>query len=702
MMTDIFRIGLNPEEKRLLIFLFIASLVSAVYQAAVILQFAVAVFTVQTGAYLFFAFLHIFFGVGAFYANKYHAGLVQEKSLRRLFLILGICIILSFFFSLRITVSAPAIIAAILFACFCFFLFGVIFSLNIVYFNGRRPGLIGLVIVCGNIGLILGFLLQPYLMLLMGLNAVCFALGIFCLLLSGRSMKLFCAAVLLIIAVSVHFPVDQALEEFRAKRTGTLKQVAGYFGGREDYAELFNGWSQDLKLNIFRETESGEIVGAYNYRLAWRVNRAVDPGDRQLLDFIDDGDKILIIGSAAGQTGFFLPLSRELTKQNTTMVEQNRRVVEYFRDRHPDYNDRMYRRVTAIAADGRTVLDETKEKWDCIIIESMKLPVMNVWMLDRSQTTMLTTECFQRCFHALEEDGVLFGVLPNSVFVNIVCSSLDKLGVCFDVYECPKRLQDVFLARFVVYASRSGAPLERIRARMSPRGMFPARVAIDKTMILTDDRPFFSFVIPQKNTILRVLFGSAAVLLALAAGILFCMPRERRGKLLFFFLIGIGFFLTQMVILGRFRSFFSGPLATIMAVSPIFLASVSLGNFFSKWLAVERLKREKHRNLFITAAVTALFFAAISHVPASISNHFLKVAVAALIIMPMGMLCGFFYPVGLRVNENRNLGAALLLDGIGTCTAVVLFYAAGGIWGISVNYVFVFLAYCAAAVLIAS
>jgi len=67
---------------------------------------------------------------------------------------------------------------------------------------------------------------------------------------------------------------------------------------------------------------------------------------------------------------------------HTVLVEVDPLMVEYFKSNHPEYNDNLFNKVTVIAADGRTVLDEMKEKKDIIIIGTLQSSATNIWMLN--------------------------------------------------------------------------------------------------------------------------------------------------------------------------------------------------------------------------------------------------------------------------------------------------------------------------------
>jgi hypothetical protein len=104
----------------------------------------------------------------------------------------------------------------------------------------------------------------------------------------------------------------------------------------------------------------------------------------------------------------------------------------------------------------------------------------------------------------------------------------------------------------------------------------------------------------------------------------------------------------------------------------------------------------------LLAAVTflLLFYFSITNIPFAVSNFYLKMLVSLFAILPIGIFCGFYYPLGLLANRNKNLGYALLFDGIGACSAFIIFYLVNGLFGITANFYLVLFMYLLATLLI--
>ena len=219
--------------------------------------------------------------------------------------------------------------------------------------------------------------------------------------------------------------------------------------------------------------------------------------------------------------------------------------------------------------------------------------------------------------------------------------------------------------------------------------------------MLTDDRPFINLIGPEKNLVIIALRKCLIFIFFLVLLILLLMRRKKnRQKIFYFFLIGNGFFLTQLFILTKFRSFFTHPLRTIIIVTLLFLSSVALGSILSRYIKIEYLKKKLWLHGSVVGLTLLYFYILVSHIPFSVSNYFIKLLASLAIILPMGVVCGFFYPIGLSVNRNENLGLALFFDGLGTCSALLLFYSICGLFGIFANFYPIAFCYLLAIVLV--
>ncbi len=700
--------GFAPQEKNLLLVLFLSSLFNAVYQIAIIKEFTVATNNMQTNTYLFFAFLHAFLGMGAYFAFKYFEHLFKPRNMRAVMFLTSIFIILSLYFSLKIddTNRAP-IVFQLFFTCLSFMSFGIIYSLVIIYISKNRPDYLGIGLAYGIFGVMAGFFLEPYAALYLGVNATCVILALSLVALSAGPVISLAFLPIAVLAVYV-YPLDIQVERLRTIGSSISEIVldqnmARRPGARKHYKEnrsICSGWSPYSKIDILYRDTNRKITGMYNYRIIW--NRLPEQGWRWKapLSFIRDNDKVFIIGAGAGKEVDLFPDSRVPSKENTTLVEIDPLVVKFFTEDHPEYNDNIFNRVNVIAADGRTVLDELKEKQDVIIINALKAPTANIWMLSKRRNHLYTYECLKRCLEMLSEDGVLLIDQNNTYPITAVCSVLNKLNANFVVYNFKRGEEGE--GNWHVYSTRSKERLKQIFAATRSIKYMPHHVETREDQVLTDDRPFMNFVVgSEKNSILNTLNKCLLFIFCVVGVILLLLYKNKAKKrIIYFFLIGTAFALTHIFILSKFRAFFSHPLKTITITTFMFLAAVACGNLLSGRVKIDTLRNRLFMHLFFVVATLAYFYLAISHIPFSVSNYFIKLAVAVAVIFPMGLVCGFFYPVGILANRNKNLGYAFLFDGLGACAAFLIFYIVSFLFGISANFFAVAICYILSVLLI--
>jgi spermidine synthase len=697
------RAGIFKKEEWELIFLFfMTSVLNAIYEIGIIKEFSVTACSVQTSAYIFFAFLHIFFGVGSYIAYRFFPVLIKQNNIKRILFSLSLSILLSLFFNLRLSVdSIKSLVAGIAFVCASFTLIGIIYGLVVIYFSKNKSRYVGFLLLSSNVGIILGFALEPHLAVHVGVNAVCLIVGISFLFLFRVPYYAFFLIISVLINMVTSFPLDKNIENLRLKRSVFLSKYRAIDTNDNltDFKEVFNGWSQYTKLNIFSNLVGNKIKGAYNYEILWRKQNYKDKGRRMPFEFIEEDDSILEIGVGAGRDADRLPPNMAIGKENVVLVEIDPSVVKFFKEDHPEYNNNLFNIATVIAGDGRTVLDETRTKKDVIDIGTLKSSASNLWMLNELKSYVFTTESLKRCFEILNPEGVLVTYQPDLLHVNIVCSSLEKLEIPFRIFKLRSSPNRGF-GKYFIYASRSQSKLERICARLINSDQKEESVFIDKSVIITDDRPFVNFVSPQRGEILRVLSAILLAILAVITVLLVFITNWKKGKLFYFFLIGSGFFLVQLMMFSKFRSFFSHPLKTIVIVNAIFLFSAGIGNMLSHKIKIDSLKERMWPHLFAAVTFLLLFYFSITNIPFAVSNFYLKMLVSLFAIFPIGLFCGFYYPLGLLANRSKNLGYALLFDGIGACSAFIIFYLVNGLFGITANFYPVLFMYLLATLLI--
>jgi len=158
----------------------------------------------------------------------------------------------------------------------------------------------------------------------------------------------------------------------------------------------------------------------------------------------------------------------------------------------------------------------------------------------------------------------------------------------------------------------------------------------------------------------------------------------------YFSLIGAGFMLTEIAMIQKLSVFLGHPVYALGILLFTVIASTGLGSYIS-----ERIPFEKSRSILLLPLGMALVILLFNHLLSGIIARFivdaipLKILISIFIVMPMGILMGFFFPTGMRVVRQIQAedtpwywalnGAFSVL-----CSAVAIFISI--YFGISVNF----------------
>jgi SAM-dependent methyltransferase len=245
----------------------------------------------------------------------------------------------------------------------------------------------------------------------------------------------------------------------------------------------------------------------------------------------------------------------------------------------------------------------------------------------------------------------------------------------------------------------------------SPRGLFICHYAYDITPV-TDNAPFFFFTIKTSSVLKSIFAGSGhgmdwrinlgvvvlwmLLLISLVAVLAFLvLPLAfRRGApgpgtrpLLYFVAVGLGYILVEIAFIQRFVLFLGHPTYALTVVVFLLLLSSGAGSLTSRrWLSDPRQVR------WVLAAITAGLAALVFLLPrvlgAWIGIPFpAKLAVSALLLVPVGFAMGMPFPTGLRQLTERgqggvewawamNAGASVLGSAVAMAIAIHLGIAA--------------------------
>ncbi len=650
-----------------------ASLLTAAFEIAIIREVTVATATVRTSAFLVFGFLHLFFGLGGWIADRHR----DRLGLRQLLGLQGMLVLVSLGAALMMDAGDPLSVGLGLVPVGGVFTVAGAFY-GVIDLAEHRPAAIGAIVATGTIGLLVGFVVQGPLSGAIGVNALCVVIAVTLLALAccptwGAGLLGGASCVL-----AALFPVDEALEWARLQHQPVeIQQRAQH--------SVFSGWSPYAKVDIFWYEEGGTLGGSYDYHLHWGWEQQILPGERLPFSFIAPSARVLVIGASAGKEVDRFPGTRRTTPDNTTLVEIDPYVVSFLTD-HPQYNGGIYERTRVVVADGRTVLERGTETWDVISIGTLKSPAQNAWRLATLRSHLLTTESLGRALDLLDEEGVLVLYQDHPALAGRIVAGLRALGTPYLVLSSPRFQGRDRARKKFIYAARSPARLEEVLEAVK-RGGDDVRVHQLRGLRvepLTDDRPIAAphpdLAAKVQRSLVRGLSGLAAVTLG---ALVVAGGAGRRRQLSYFALVGFGFFGVQLHVVARFRSLFTHPLQTLVVVSGLFLGAAALGNLLSRRVELEALRDHLALALSLVAAVMAWIHVGTELLPFASPSTTLRLSASAVVLVPAGVLCGLLFPLGLRAARDHGLGLPLMMDGLGACIAFLLFYLVTWTWGTS-------------------
>jgi hypothetical protein len=160
--------------------------------------------------------------------------------------------------------------------------------------------------------------------------------------------------------------------------------------------------------------------------------------------------------------------------------------------------------------------------------------------------------------------------------------------------------------------------------------------------------------------------------------------RRRAAFLAYFAALGAGFILLEISMIQRFVLFLGYPTHSLTVVMLSLLVSTGLGSLLSE-RAREPLARALPARLLLLAALVAVWLAAVPSVFAALlgAPFALRVAVSIALLVPLGLVLGGFFPLGVRMAERA--GASLVpwawaVNGCATVVGTLLAVMAGMTW----------------------
>ena len=474
----------------------------------------------------------------------------------------------------------------------------------------------------------------------------------------------------------------------------------------------------------------------------------------------DGGFSALVIGPGGGRD---LLAALSFGARAVDGVEINPIIVnDVMLDKFREYSGGVYAnpRVAVHVEDGRSFVRRSPQRFDIIqasLVDTWAATAAGAFTL--TENSLYTTEAFLDYLDHLSADGVLTFTrwVPDGLrLVTLAQDACARRGldprehialaeyqgaVTFMLKRSPLSRDEVARLRRVtrelgftlVYAPGAPAPA-RPRERVddfrdlilaADRGEFLAAYPQD-VRATTDDRPFFFHTTHLRDQLHVALGGEthlgsglSALLMAFAASVVLVLafivaplrlaaqlPTRGWGPWLAYFgALGTGFMLLEVALLQRFVLLLGHPVYSLTVTLFSLLLGTGLGSFISGAVRAERVGRFTVRALLVASAAAALAAFALAGFVDSIIAWPLaaRIAAAAAVLIPLGIVLGTALPGGMRLLHRANSDIVAWAWGMNGAFSVIgatlaIFVAMN--WGFTATSLLAALVYLSAAAIL--
>jgi spermidine synthase len=390
------------------------------------------------------------------------------------------------------------------------------------------------------------------------------------------------------------------------------------------------------------------------------------------------------------------------------------------RGRYADYALHLYDRpdIHIHVTDGRSFLRSTPQHFDVVqmtLVDTWASTAAGAFAL--SENNLYTVEAFREYFDHLKPDGMIAITRwefrhPREALrvVSVAMEALHRLGIAdparnFIVASQGALDEDgipvVVLAKKTAFTAQEESvvlahldryneldalylpsqpgnnPFSDLIARNDPYAFatgYPYNVAP-----VTDNAPFFFFTLKAGQVLgeqglrdgidwkvnLGVLVLFLVLVISVAAVLLFLIlplalkssrVRERSLSPLYFIAVGLGYILVEIAFIQRFVLFLGHPTYALTVVIFLMMLSSGAGSLFSRtWLPHTKLAWMPLALVIITLLADVFFLP--SRLASLVGLAFTyRLAVSAVILIPLGFVMGMPFPTGLRALAGVNRG----------------------------------------------
>ncbi|MAE69547.1 MAG: hypothetical protein CME06_03650 [Gemmatimonadetes bacterium] len=497
--------------------------------------------------------------------------------------------------------------------------------------------------------------------------------------------------------------------DFLAPRLGSRgRAISSRFQPLYDQLEtpLFHGWSRLSQLRFVDAGAVGAGIGAfYNYHFMWLTGPESLRGPKddlreRIYALLPPEGRALVIGAGGGRGLYSFPFAPHA---GITAVEIDPTVVRVLRDRHPEWNGGLFKRVNAVAADGRTVAEQHPGDLDAILIESARWVGTQGFSAAVRPRYLYTQEAIATYLERLTDTGFLLIGLANVVtrphryLPAQIVLSLKELGAPHWTFHDPGT------GHVQILACRDAEALDE---KIEALGLEVERPFLDHAprtrYRLRDDTPFFSWGILEAGVRGQLVRMAAGLVAGCIAGLVVLRRRVTPGPawnpIIFFFAIGVAHTCMQLATVHAYRGFFVDQVHTMVRLVIYFLVYGAIGSALAHRLpprALAVLPRVAG-----TVLVLALHLAALAWIPFAEARWWIRELFPALTLFPAGVLMGIFFPLGLAAARHELVGSSLLADALGALAAMALIFFTLIPFGQTAFALCALIAYGAAAVLL--
>lgn len=495
---------------------------------------------------------------------------------------------------------------------------------------------------------------------------------------------------------------------FSTVKSGTFRVVPGTTKAMRNQMDAnpasrikLTGWNAYSRIDAVEGVAPRHVARLYIDSDAWtsiyewdgRIESAHDLRDsyRALPFRLTPGGETLVIGPGGGAD---VVAALSSGSRKVTAVELNPLMLKFVRS----YGARagnLYDRpdVETIQSEGRSFVSRTNRKFDTIF-----LGFVDSWAsvasggLSLSENHLYTTEAFRAYYDHLTDDGVLVVLRWDSDIPRLVSNSVATLGAdaagkrivaLLEKNSAPNEpKQMLFMLRKRAFTPAETAEITekwtQAEPVILPGGPAPPLIgevlAGRKTLAdyesesprfvgpVSDDSPFYfaierPFRMPASiaGPLLKWLLGPSAGLLA--CFVVFGRPRRvtlgpYAGSLIYFAALGFGFIAVELALLQNLTLLVGHPIFTLSVLLFTLLAMGGIGSALSPRVSMR---------------VACLAVAAIGAVEAIVLPRLVpmllplllweRIAIAVLLIAPLGLGMGIPFPRGLKETGRGSLPA---------------------------------------------